>query len=176
VKKIAIILLLLSSLYADAKIYTGVSYGYLNESFSNENAEANAVGVTKFKLGYGDIKGYAIELSFDYSNTDSDYLSTQTASRYAMDIDLVKAFDFNIFINPFFKAGIGTGYLDTEENGNLTFGSFKIGVGTFIPLNEYIDFELGYEYKFISYEKLENAQESELSDVNIAYAGFNLRF
>lgn len=175
-KKIAIILLLISSLYADAKIYTGASYGYLNETFSTESAKANTVGVSKIKIGYGDREAYAVEFSIDYSNADSDYLSTEVAPRYAINVDLVKAFDFDIYINPFFKAGIGTGYLDTTQNANLTFGSFKIGAGTFIPLNEYFDFEVGYEYKYISYEKLKNADKSELSDVNIIYAGFNLRF
>jgi opacity protein-like surface antigen len=175
-KKIAIILLFISSLYGDAKIYTGASYGYLNETFSNENAKANAVDVSKIKIGYGDREGYAVEFSVDYSNTDSDYLSTEDSPRYAINVDLVKAFDFDIYINPFFKAGIGTGYLDSTQNGNLTFGSFKIGAGTFIPVTEYLDFELGYEYKYISYEKIQSATESELSDVNIVYAGFNVRF
>lgn len=175
-KKIAIILLLLSSLYADAKIYTGASYGYLNESFSAENAKANSVGVAKIKVGYGDIKGYAVEFSLDYSAADSNYLSSEIAPRYAMNIDLVKAFDFDIYINPFFKAGMGSGYLESTENGKLAFGSFKVGAGTFIPINYYLDLELGYEYKYVSYEKLKDAVSSELSDVNIIYAGFNVRF
>lgn len=175
-KKIAIILLLLSSLYAEAKFYTGASYGYLNESFSAESAKANTVNVSKIKVGYGEIDGYAVEFSVDYSEADSNYLSSEVASRYAMNVDLVKAFDFDIYINPFFKAGMGTGYLESSENGTLTFGSFKIGAGTFIPVTDYLDFELGYEYKYVSYEKVENAQEAERSDVNIMYAGFNLRF
>jgi opacity protein-like surface antigen len=175
-KKIAIILLLISSLYADAKIYTGASYGYLNESFSAENAKANAVGVAKIKVGYGEIAAYAVEFSLDYSQADSDYLSSEAAPRYAMNIDLVKAFDFDIYINPFFKVGMGTGYLDSKEYGKLSFGSFKVGAGTFIPVTEYLDFELGYEYKYLSYEKIQDAQDSERSNVNIVYAGFNVRF
>ena len=175
-KKIAVFLLLLSSLYGDAKFYTGVSYGYLNEKFANENAKANEVDVATIKVGYGDRSAYAAEFSLNYSEADSDYLSTEVAQRYAINIDLVKAFDFDIYFNPFFKAGIGAGYLDTTQNNKLTFGSFKVGAGAFIPVNEHFDFEVGYEQKYLSYEKIQEDRDSELSDVNIIYLGCNVRF
>ncbi|MDD2791268.1 MAG: outer membrane beta-barrel protein [Sulfurimonas sp.] len=175
-KKIALFFLLLSSLYAEAKFYTGASYGYLNEDFEQDNAKANEVDVLKIKVGYGEREAYAAEFSLDYSEADSQYLSTNVAQRYAMGIDLVKGFDYDIYIIPFFKAGIGTGYLDSSDHGKITFGSFKVGAGTLIPLNEHFDFELGYEYKYISYEKISDDRNSDRSDVNIIYAGFNVRF
>ena len=175
-KKIALLAFLLSSLYADAKFYTGVAYGLLNEKFSNETAKANEVSVAKIKVGYGDIAAYAVEFSLDFSETDSDFLSAETAKRYDFNIDLIKAFDYDIYVNPFFKVGVGTGFLDTTDNGKLSFGSFKVGAGTFVPITDSVDIEVGYEYKYLSYEKATNLHISEQSHVNILYLGANFRF
>ena len=64
----------------------------------------------------------------------------------------------------------------SEDKDALNFSSFNAGLGFFIPVNEYLDFEVGYGYKYTSYEKLNSTSDSLNSHVNIGYLGLNIRF
>lgn len=176
-KTLLLSLLLLSSLYADAKVYLGASYGYLNESFASGLDYEGSSSIAKAKIGYGDVGSYGVEFSIDYIENKLNVYSANDTQKYGFNVDLIKAFDLGIFFNPFFKGGFGTGYLQTQSVGKVTYGSFNLGLGVFIPLTEYLDLELGYDYKNLSYERPtgEESQSYE-SNVNGAYAGFNVRF
>ena len=180
-KKIILFLILISSLYAnqsDAKIYLGTSYGYMNESFSESGYDSISAQTAKVKIGYGIRESYAVEFSVEYTQKDENVFSTNDGDRYGINLELMKAFDFDIYINPFFKGGFGAGYLDIENSSNksLNFSSYNLGVGCFIPVNEHFDFEIGYSYKFTSYEKVQEGDKELNSHVSIGYLGINVRF
>jgi hypothetical protein len=176
---ILIFILLSSSLYADAKIYLGLSYANVNEKFTDVEAESSSDAL-RIKLGYGEIDAYAIELSVDSMKNESNVFSNNDGDKYALNIELVKSFDLDTFIYPYFKAGFGAGYVDIERElqSRLNYGSFNFEVGTFLQINEHLDFELGYNYKTISYESI-NMLSEELkyeSKSTTLYFGFNTRF
>jgi opacity protein-like surface antigen len=179
-KKIILFLALISSIYADAKLYTGVNVGYFNENFGSSLDAKNSTTQTTFKVGYGEQKAYAIELSIDWVKNDSKIFSNKDGDKYGVNIELVKAFDLYKYINPFFKAGFGGGRLtiDRKLQHRVNFGSFNLGAGIFIPLNDTFDIEIGYSYKYLTYEKIDQAISSVSyeSHVNVLYSGLNIRF
>ena len=175
-KTLLLFLLLISSLFAEAKVYIGTSYGYLNETFTNGAKYKGESTINKLKIGYGIREAYAVEFSLAYVDNTINVYSANDTEKYGFDVELVKAFDLDIFINPFFKAGFGTGYLQTSTIGKVTYGSFNLGVGFYIPINESLDIEVGYDYKNLSYERGPDKSESLESNVNGAYVGVNARF
>ncbi|MDY0121994.1 MAG: outer membrane beta-barrel protein [Sulfurimonas sp.] len=178
-KKLLFFLLITTSLYSEAKIYVGSAVGYLSETFdaTDESYDANML---RIKAGYGDRAAYAIEFSVDVVEKDKNIFSQNDKERYGLNVELVKAFDLGIYVNPFFKAGFGAGFIETSSTTQSTihYGSFNLGAGMFIPLGEHFDIELGYSYKGVSYEREENTSQDEgrSSNVNIGYIGFNARF
>jgi len=190
-KTIILFSILTISLYAEAKVYVGTSVGYTHEAFNDDLAGSDAgSNMAKFKIGYGEREAYAIEFSLDYIDNQSTTFSGANSSdgaKYGLNVEFMKAFDFDIFVLPYFKAGFGAGYLDVhnayDENGDavnsLTYSSLNLGLGFLVPVNEHFDFEIGYDYKAVSYEKsnktdpLTNAVKSNM---NAVYAGFNVRF
>jgi hypothetical protein len=179
-KKILLFSLLITSLYSDAKVYMGVGAGYMNETFSNSASTSNTAEMGKLKIGYGVREAYAIEFSFDYLKNDSNVFSTtgKDGDKFGMNVEFVKAFDWNIIINPYFKAGFGAGYFDINHatKSSLNYGSFNLGLGFFVPITEHFDVEVGYDYKYISYEKLTDTSNQVNSNLNGAYVGLNVRF
>jgi len=187
-KKIILIsLLLLTSLFAEeqeAKVYTGLSVGYLNESFSSPESKSNSAETINFKVGYGIREAYAVEISIDYLKNNTNIFSTspeEDGDKLGLNIELVKAFDWDIFVLPYFKAGFGAGYFDIyNENDpsehSLNYSSFNLGLGMFIPVNEHLDFEIGYNYRYVSYEKFSVILADVKSNMNGAYLGVNVRY
>lgn len=181
-KKLLLLLPLLSSmLFAEAKVYFGTGYTYNSEavSYLSKEKSFNSNGA-RLKVGYGDIKAYAIELSLDYIDNKKAVLSSDDAEKIGFNVELLKAFDWDISVYPFLKAGFGGGYFKTNAdvvNKSLTYGTWNLGAGVFIPYSEHIDFEIAYEYKSLSYQKTDPAlNTSPSSDLNIAYIGINFRF
>ena len=175
-KKIILFLLFLGTFsFGDSKFYIGTGAGYSNVTtnlgVSLEDEQFNEE-VFRVKLGYGDREAYAVEISTDYINSDE--------KKYAFDISILKAYDLGIYINPFAKVGFGAGVLDEQNNQNqsLTYGSFHIGGGIFIPINEHFDIEVAYEYKNRSYQKANELDytQSRTSHINFVYAGINFRY
>jgi len=181
-KKITLLLLLLSSLlFAKSKIYLGTGYAYNSETVSyNGSNKTISNNAARIKIGYGDRKAYAVEFSLDYVDNNKKIFDSNDGKKYGFNVELLKAFDFGIYVNPFFKAGFGAGYLDTPadlNNGSLTYGTFNLGTGVFIPMGEHFDIELAYEYKNVSYQKLDsNSTTSPSSNLHIGYIGVNFRF
>ena len=185
-KNIILLLLLLSSMaYSDAKVYIGLNYGLINESFS-QNELSSSSELAKFKIGYGDRKAFAIEFSLDYLQNRSKIFSASSSTtqsdgdKYGFNIEVLKAYDFNIYILPYLKVGFGTGIMkiDRALQNKLTYGSFNMGTGLFIPIDEHYELEIGYEYRNLTYEPLDMIFEkkSYRSHLNNAYIGFNIRF
>jgi len=175
-KKILLLsLILTSALFAEAKIYMGAGYASSNEltDFANSPDEKTYVSdVIRVKAGYGVREAYAVEFSMDYISGEK--------KKYAFDINLIKAFDWGIYVNPFVKIGFGAGMVDKigTTSKTYTYGAFNLGTGIYIPIGENFDIELAYEYKNLSYQK-ENeldGTESNTANVNIGYIGFNVRF
>ncbi|NPA59261.1 MAG: porin family protein, partial [Epsilonproteobacteria bacterium] len=150
-KKIILFLALLTSIYADAKLYTGLNVGYFNESFGDDLDAQNSSIQTSLKVGYGEQKAYAIEFSFDWVKNDSKIFSNKDGDKYSINVELVKAFNLHKYINPFFKVGIGGGRMTIDRviQSKVNFGSFNLGTGIFIPINETFDIEIGYSYKYL---------------------------
>jgi len=180
-KKIILFTLLLTSLYSDSKIYIGANYGYFDEQFIDPLADALSSSQTvSIKIGYGHREAYAVEFIIERSENESKIFSNKDEAKYSINMALIKSFDFGIYINPFIKAGFGAGTLkiDRELQDRLDFGSFNLGFGAYVPINEYFDLELGYGYKFISYQSVDYvaAKIPYESNVNTLYVGFNVRF
>ncbi|QOP40438.1 outer membrane protein [Sulfurimonas marina] len=180
-KKLLLFFTLLSTLYGEAKIYVGANAAYQYEIFTTTKKKAfNTTENINLKIGYGDINAYAVEFSIDYAKNDSNILSPNDGDKYGFNVELLKAFDFDLFFNPFVKVGIGAGSMDVERTlqTSVTYGSFNFGGGVFIPMSEHVDFEIGYLYKSITYEKfnlLDELQEIS-SDQQNSYIGVNFRF
>lgn len=179
-KKFLLLLSLISSLYSDAKFYLGANYGLANESFPDIDDATNQGQYLTAKIGYGERDAYAIEFSLDYLENNSAIFSDKDGDKIAFNIELVKAFDFDIYVNPFVKVGFGAGFLQIEREmqDNLSYGSFNAALGVYIPLSEDYDIELGYIYRNNSYQDIDMVTEeiSYQSHTNAAYAGFNIRF
>jgi opacity protein-like surface antigen len=181
-KKLLLSTLLLSSLYAESKIFLGTSYGYYSESLTRTDSSetSGSSNMLSIKAGYGDVKAYAIEFSLDYIDNKDALFSQNDGEKYGLNVDLLKAFDFDIYILPYIKAGFGAGILDTELNdGSFKYGSFNLGLGTFIPINDSLDLELGYNYRYLTYEKDNDTTTNEAtptSHINLIYLGINTRF
>ncbi|MBL0708184.1 MAG: porin family protein [Sulfurimonas sp.] len=187
-KKIILLVVLLTSLYSSqtedkAKVYVGIGGGYTNESFSDDAKTTGSAETAKIKIGYGIRSAYAIEFSIDYSKNTSNVFSTSPSKdgdKIGLNVELIKAFDWDIFIDPYFKAGFGTGTFDIKSEysnqDSLNYSSYNLGLGFFIPMSEHIDFEVGYDYKYVSYEKLRDIDGSYSSNMNGLYLGANYRF
>jgi hypothetical protein len=184
-KKIVLLGLLLSSiLYAESKFYLGLSYGILDESLTKADQTETSItsDVYALKAGYGVRSAYAIEFTLDYVNNKDPLFDANDGVKYGLNVDLLKAFDFGIYVLPFAKVGLGAGVLDTELNeGSLNYGSFNAGFGAFVPIDEHFEIEIGYNYRYMTYEKekLETTSVNDFtptSHINLVYLGINTRF
>jgi hypothetical protein len=183
-KKIILFLLLVSSLFAEARVYMGMSVGAFNETFNTIEA-SNSSAMATLKIGYGDIKAYAVEFSLDYAYNRSKIFSTSAdvsrdGNKYGFNVSLLKSFDWDIYVLPFVRVGFGTGFLDIDRElqKNLSYGSFQGALGAFLPISNDFDLELGYEIRGTSYEAINTivTKTSYGSVSNIAYMGINYRF
>jgi len=177
-KKSLLFLLLGASLFADAKIYMGANTGVYNESLDASNKNITTQ-IATLKIGYGDIASYGIEFSLDYVNNSSEIFHPDDGIKYGMNVNLLKSFDFDLFLNPYLKGGFGAGALKSTAKANknsLAYGSFNLGFGAFIPLNDGFDLEVGYSYKYVSYEKVTPTSSIVKSHVNSMFTGINYRF
>lgn len=183
-KKLLLFLLLLTSLSAQEQVYCGITSFYTQENFTNLEAK-NVALRTKVKIAYGDIKSYAVEFSIESMKNSSKIFSapgvnTLDGDMLGFNIELLKSFDLDIYVYPFIRAGFGTGAMDIkrELQSSLSYGSFNLSSGLFIPIYSDVDLELGYEYRSISYESIDTiiAKTSYKSNSNSFYFGFNVRF
>ena len=177
-KKLIIFILLVSSLYSDSKIYMGIGGGGYHEHLKS-NADDTVSPMLTLKAGYGDIKAYAIEFSVDYVDTTSATFLSDGGPRYGMNVSLLKSFDFDLFFIPFARVGFGAGALSSTskaDQDSLAYGSFNLGVGTFVPLNEHFDLEFSYDYRNTTFEKTTPTGKVEEAHINVAYVGCNFRY
>lgn len=160
----------------------GLSYGVFNETFNDIEAKSSS-DIATIKIGYGDIKAYAVEFSFDYMQNKSKIFSSTDISsdgdKMGFNINLLKSFDLN-YLYPFIKVGFGAGSLTIQRalQNTLSYGSFQGSVGTYVPLSENFDVELGYELRHTSYQSINTVvtNTSYSSLINIAYFGINYRY
>jgi len=187
-KKITLFLLLLSSLYAESKFYLGLGYGMYDESLTRaDDTEVSASpDMFTIKAGYGERTAYAIEFSVDYINNSDALFSSGDGAKYGLNVALLKAFDFGIYVLPYAKVGLGAGTMDSDtSSGNLNYGSFNAGLGMFIPFNEHFDLEIAYDYRYMTYQKYKDPTSTTnptvndptpTSHINLVYIGLNARF
>jgi len=184
-KKLLLLLFTLSTLYSfqyDAKFYIGLGGGMQYESLSEDEFDGatNSPAFGSLKFGYGDIKAYAIEIVLNYIDNKSNIFSPNDAARYGMDVALLKAFPISKYAYPFIRGGFGAGEMkiDRKLDDKLSYSSFNIGTGVFIPLTEAFDIEFTYEYRFTSYESIDliSTTLKPHSHINQLYVGANYRF
>lgn len=187
-KKLLASSLLLSTLgFADSQMYVGVLGGYNSETFSAPTSKSSSSPVAKIQIGYGDLKGYSVQFGILYDKNNENIFATNGAKdkeKYALDVELVKAFDLNFGIYPFLKAGFGAGTFDThiingtDVKNSLNFSSYNAGAGLYYPLSVHFTLEAGATYKYISYEKADTASTQKAIDSNALYSymGVNYRF
>ena len=183
-KQLLLILLFIPSLYADAKVYIGLNSGGFSESFHEIDASSSAE-MASLKVGYGDRTAYAVEFSIDYYKNSSKIFSssndaTADGDKIGFNINLMKSFDFDIYLLPYIKVGFGTGYLDIQRElqDRITYGSFQGSLGVFLPLNEHFDFEIAYEVRENTYEAIDtiDTKTAYNSTIQLAFVGINYRF
>jgi len=184
-KNIILFLLVVSSIFADAKVYMGAGYGMFDETFKSGIDAKNSTDLAQIKIGYGQRDAYSVEMSFEYMQNSSKIFSSTTSNsldgnKYGMNVSLIKAFDFDIYMLPYIKAGFGAGYFDIERTlqDKTFYSSLNIGTGFLIPMGESFDLELAYEHRHTSYQSIDTVVEkiNYQSGSNIAYFGFNARF
>lgn len=180
-KKILFTFLILSSvLLAEAQFYIGTGYMYINESLSSSSSTKINNNGAKIKFGYGEQKAYAVEFSINYIDNNSALLSTTDKEKYGFDVELMKAWDFDIYALPFIRVGFGAGQMSsTARTGknSISYGSFNGSIGTLLPLSESFELEIAYEYKNISYQKTDTTLSGyPKSHQNSIYTGINYRF
>ncbi len=184
-KKLLLFLTIFSTLYGfqyNAKFYVGTGGGIQNEIFSEDEFSdvENSPAFGSLKFGYGDIKAYAIEIVLNYIDNQSNIFSPNDSSRYGMDVALLKAFPISKYAYPFIRGGFGAGEMKIERklDDTLSYSSFNIGGGVFIPLINNFDMEVTYEYRFTSYESIDLIGKTlkPHSHINQLYVGINYRF
>jgi len=183
-KKILLILFFTSSLFSfqyNAKFYMGVGGGYQNESFTGDYEEvSNSPYYGSIKLGYGDIRAYNIEFVINYIDNQSKIFSNDDGARYGMDVMFTKAYNFSKYFYPCVRAGIGAGEMKTKRvvEDKISYSSYNIGIGSYIPLTKHLEIEANYEYRYTSYKAVDLISEkiSLHSHINQIYIGFNYRF
>ena len=182
-KKIFLLLLLILPIYAnEAQFYIGASLGGYHESLVQNNAVVNEP-IATLKVGYGERNNYAVEFSVDYIQNDSQIFSSGTSTdkdRYGFNLALLKAYDFDIYVLPYIKAGFGSGYMKITRamQNKISYGSYNLATGIFIPINKTFDIEIGYEYRYLSYQSVNTiAQRVQYkAHANIISSGLNIRF
>jgi len=180
-KKIILLTLLITSLYSKATVYVGADYGYYSEDFDSIDAKSSST-LTRLKVGYGDIKSYAAEFSLEYAMNKSNIFSVngQDGNKLGFDIALIKAYNFNKYFYPYVKVGFGSGVLEISRSvqSRLSYGSFNLGAGFYIPISRHVDIELAYLYKQVSYEPIDyiSYRKSYKSKINTTSLGINIRF
>ena len=183
-KKVILIFFFTINLFAEAQPYIGLNYGAIYDKLSTANASSTSQFLN-LKAGYGVRKSYAVEIYLEYIQNRSKIFSSNPTTqydgdKYAINVELVKSFDFDIYILPFIKAGFGAGSFKVVRSldNKISYGSFNLGTGFYIPISKYYDIELGYRYKSISNEGLDLVSQIivHTSNANVAYVGFNLRY
>ncbi|MHC3995002.1 outer membrane beta-barrel protein [Thiomicrolovo sp. ZZH C-3] len=178
--------LCLGVLHADATLHFGLGGIAGSENFRVENpgtadrtTTAMLQGV-QFKAGYGDIRSYAVELDLGYGRYDKNIFSDTDSDYIYFDISLIKAFDFDWGVYPFFKLGFGSGELEVRRTvtKSVSSGSFFGGIGGYLPLGAGFDLEASVIYRAKSWEDLDmiSNQTETSSSIFEPYVGINYRF
>ena len=181
-KKLIIAVLFLSTaLLAEAGPFVGMGGGVLNETFSSPTLEKETqAGFVKAKIGYGNPAGYGVEVCMSYFEYDQNVFSDNDGTNLYFDVNIIKAYDFDIGFYPYLKAGIGAGYLSVGRSTDsaLGNGSFQGGGGLYIPLGKGVDIEIELLYRHKNWEQVDliSEQVDVSSSVLEPYMGLNYRF
>jgi len=180
-KKILYLLLVTLSLYADTGIYIGTSVGMSNENFDELDAQSSS-NIALLTIGYGDIQSYAIELSFEYTINDSNIFSTNgnDGDKQGFNIALIKSFPIRNYAYPYIRAGFGSGTMKIQRTtqSKLSYGSYNLGLGLYVPIYKHINLDFAYLYKDTSYERINliASQKNYTSKINTFSFGIEYRF
>lgn len=186
VKRGLAIVLAAAALQAAPGVYLGLGGVSTTEYFTVKNPgtasreDKAMLQAVQVKAGYGDITAYAVELDFGYGYYDKNIFSVDDSYYIYADLSLIKAFDFDIGVYPFFKLGFGTGELEIRRStaDSVSSGNFFGGIGFYWPLAWGFDLEASAVYRAKSWEDLwmVGAVTESSSHTVEPYVGFNYRF
>ena len=186
-RRILMLLLVTAGLANAAETVTlGIGAVGSNEYFTVSNPgipardEKRMFNAVQIKVGYGDIKAYAVEMDIGYGRYDKNIFSAEDTDYIYADIALLKAFDFGFGAYPFLKAGFGTGELEIRRSlvHSISAGDFFAGGGVYVPLAWGLDVEASVVYRDKSWEDIDmiGAQTETASYIVEPYIGLNYRF
>ncbi len=180
-----IIFLGLGSAQADERVIIGAGAGWVNEDFSFTNSQGektvgSSAAIENLKIGYGDIKKYAITFTVSYSEYSQNLFSLNDGSKMNLDIDLIKSFDLNSSFIPFVSMGMGVGHMTVEREleNYVEGGSFQVGTGLYYQIAPYMDLELNIQYKWAHWTSLDfiSTKPETSSTSLLGTLGVNFRF
>jgi opacity protein-like surface antigen len=159
----------------------GVGGGYQNETFTGDYEDTkNSPYFGSIKIGYGDIRAYNIEFVLNYIDNKSKIFSEDDSQRYGLDVMFTKAFNFTKYFYPYARVGFGAGEMKVDRvfEDKISYSSYNVGFGSYIPLYGGFELEINYEYRYTSYKAVDfiNEKVSLQSHVNQLYMGVNYRF
>lgn len=185
-KKIVLAAVMAVSVWAEAGGYFGVgvtggseNYNVANPGVSKRDTSASFQAV-EMKLGYGNIKAYAVELDLGYGRYDQNVFSTQDGDYLFFDLSLIKAFETPWSLYPFFKLGFGTGELSVARTTteSISSGSWFGGGGIYWSLGAGFDLETSVIYSYKRWQGLDmiGSDVTTYSWLFQPYIGLNWRF
>jgi len=200
-KSISLISLLLAgSLYGADSVDTGKYYvglGFFNGSGTETNDWTGGLNsdtkvdydAKAFPISFGMVTSNNNRVEFSYTNADID--SDAGTSYDIVGVDL--NYDFTLeslqvdTLLPYI--GVGVGFYEYKDSGTIynTQGNedlqgiaWNLNVGLLYEITKDIEFEAAYQYKKITWEKLESVNGSSSLEVDEKihglYVGFNYKF
>lgn len=179
---IAVLLSLFFSLLAEPAVYVGIAVEDSTELFSVEGKESVTASTPQYRIkaGYGDIANFAVEASFSYMDYETNVFSANDGAAIMLDLALYKGWDAGYDLYPYLVVGIGVGNMPVERKleDALTFSSFNVGGGVHYMISEHIDLDLGFNYKFRSWQAVSMVSEDIKVTSHVAnpYIGMNYHF
>ena len=166
---------------AEPQAFLGFGGGSLVEQYSSTSINKTVGGYhAKVTAGYGERTAYMVQIGLSYIEYDSNVFSPDDGYNLYLDVDLIKAFDFNIGFYPFVKAGFGAGKMKVARSvqSELGNGDFHLGAGVYVPLGKYVDIEFSFVSRGKNWEKINLiATQEEVTSASIEpYFGINFRY
>ena len=165
-----------------------IGFGYFTGSGDREvedsdgfSAEGDIDDVTAMSIRYGFETESDNRVEFSYFISDDEYDFEMSG----LDINGLFTFGSSQSIKPYVKLGIGytmTDEVELSNQDNLYGLALNYGLGALVPVNESIEFQIGYDGKYIAWQDIEvysgygSYTRSITDNYGGFFAGINLKF